>query len=102
MTNYYLFRKEENLLNINFKLLKSIMKDNKYTYEYIANALGYSKPFIWQIINNKRGLSYKNALLIARAFNMKPDELFYDSYIDNEDIKQNLLQVDKVRNLSYK
>ena len=55
-----------------------------------------------QIINNKRRLSYKNALLIARAFNMQPDELFYDSYIDNEDIKQNLLQVDKVRNLSYK
>lgn len=96
MTNYYLFRKEENLLNINFKLLKSIMKENKYTYEYIANALGYSKPFIWQIINNKRGLSYKNALLIAHAFNMKPDELFYDSYIDNEEIKQKIFRVDKV------
>lgn len=78
------------------------MKEKKYTYEYIANALGYSKPFIWQIINNKRRLSYKNALLIARAFNMKPDELFYDSYIDNEDIRQRLLQVDNVRNQSYK
>ena len=52
------------------------MKEKKYTYEYIANALGCSKPFVWQIINNKRRLSYKNALLIARAFNMKPDELF--------------------------
>ena len=89
-------------MNVNFQLLKSIMKEKKYTYEYIANALGCSKPFVWQIINNKRRLSYKNALLIARAFNMKRDELFYDSYIDNEDIKQNLLQVDKVLNLSYK
>ena len=89
-------------MNVNFQLLKGIIKENKLTYEYIANALGCSKPFVWQIINNKRRLSYKNALLIARAFNMKPDELFYDSYIDNEDIKQNLLQVDKVRNLSYK
>lgn len=89
-------------MKYDFKLLKAIMKENKYTYEYIANALGYSKPFVWQIINNKRRLSYKNALLIARAFNMKPDELFYDSYIDNEDIKQRMSQVDKVRNQSYK
>lgn len=89
-------------MNVNFQLLKSIMKEKKYTYEYIANALGCSKPFVWQIINNKRRLSYKNALLIARAFNMKPDELFYDSYIDNEDIRKRLLQVDKVRNQSYK
>lgn len=78
------------------------MKEKKYTYEYIANALGCSKPFVWQIINNKRRLSYKNALLIARAFNMKPDELFYDSYIDNEDVRKRLLQVDKVRNQFYK
>lgn len=89
-------------MNVNFQLLKSIMKEKKYTYEYIANALGCSKPFVWQIINNKRRLSYKNALLIARAFNMKPDELFYDSYIDNEDIRKRLLQVDKVHNQSYK
>lgn len=78
------------------------MKEKEYNYEYIANALGCSKPFVWQIINNKRWLSYKNALLIARAFNMKPDELFYDSYIDNEDIRKRLLQVDKVRNQFYK
>ena len=71
------------------------MKEKKYTYEYIANALGYSKPFIWQIINNKRGLSYKNALLIAYIFNMKPDELFYDSYIDNSDIIKKLSQINK-------
>ena len=89
-------------MNVNFQLLKSIMKEKKYTYEYIANVLGCSKPFVWQIINNKRRLSYKNALLIARAFNMKPDELFYDSYIDNEDIRKRLLQVDKVRNQFYK
>ena len=89
-------------MNVNFQLLKSIMKEKKYTYEYIANALGCSKPFVWQIINNKRRLSYKNALLIAHAFNMKPDELFYDSYIDNEDVRKRLLQVDKVRNQFYK
>ena len=43
-------------MNINFKLLKGIIKENKLTYEYIANALNYSEPSIWQIINNKRGL----------------------------------------------
>ena len=30
------------------------MKEKEYNYEYIANALGCSKPFVWQIINNKR------------------------------------------------
>lgn len=82
-------------MNINFKLLKAIMKEDKITYEYIANALGYSKPFIWQIINNKRGLSYKNALLISHVFNMKPDELFYDNYIDNSDIIKKISQINK-------
>ena len=78
-------------MNIN----KAIMKEDKLTYEYIANALDYSKPFIWQIINNKRRLSYKNALLIAYIFNMKPDELFYDSYIDNSDIMTKISQINK-------
>ena len=82
-------------MNINFKLLKGIMKEDKLTYEYIANALSYSEPSIWQIIDNKRGLSYKNALLIAYVFNMKPDELFYDSYIDNSDIMKKISQINK-------
>lgn len=58
MTNNYFFI-EKNLLNINFKLLKSIMNEIKYTHEYIENALGCAKPFVWQIINNKRQLLYK-------------------------------------------
>ena len=87
MTNYYLFREEVQRLEVNFKLLKSIMKEDKYTYEYIANALGCSKLFAWQIVHGKRRLSYEKALLISAIFNMKPDELFYDDYMDSLNLK---------------
>ena len=60
------------------KKLTEIRKKNKYSYQYMANMLGISKPFYWQIENNKRRLSYIMAIRISEIFNMKPDELFYD------------------------
>lgn len=82
-------------MNICMDKLKKIMKEKKYTYEYIANVLGYSKPFVWQIINGERRLTYENALLIARVFDMKPDELFYLTYFGNDNIKKKISKVDK-------
>ena len=60
------------------KKLAELRKNNKYSYQYMANILGISKPFYWQIENNKRRLSYVMAIKIAEIFNMKPDEVFYD------------------------
>lgn len=82
-------------MNVKADSLKTIMKENKYTYEYLANALGYSKVFVWQIIHGERRLTYENALLIARIFNTKPDKLFYSDFINNANINEKLEKIDK-------
>ncbi len=58
--------------------LKKRRLEKKYTCQHMAEKLGVSKPFYWQIENDKRRLSYKMAFKIAQIFNTKPDKLFYD------------------------
>ena len=53
---------------------------NNYSCQDMANKLGISKSFYWQIENNKRRLSYETALKIAEIFKTKPDIIFYDDY----------------------
>lgn len=68
--------------------LTELRKKYKYSYQHVANILGISKPFYWQIENGKRKLSYIMAIKIAKVFNMKPDELFYEdmkNYKETED-----------------
>lgn len=57
----------------------------KYNYscQAMADKLNISKSFYWQIENGKRRLSYETAVKIAKIFNTKPDEIFY------EEIKKN-------------
>ncbi len=68
------------------KKLMEKRKEKKYSYQYMANSLGISKPFYWQIENGKRRLSYIMAIKIAEIFKMKPDELFYDDLKEEKDI----------------
>ena len=44
-----------------------------------------SKTFYWQIENNKRRLSYDMAIRIASIFNLKPDSLFFDDFINKDE-----------------
>ena len=60
--------------------LKAIRAKNKFTCEYMADHLNISKPFYWQIENGKRRLSYKMAVRIAKVFNLKPDDIFYEEF----------------------
>ncbi len=60
--------------------LAKLRKKNKYTCAYMAEQLKVSKPFYWQIENNKRTLSYKMAIKIAGIFNLKPDDIFYKDF----------------------
>jgi len=46
----------------------------------MANFLGVSKTFYWQIENEKRRLSYNNAVKIADILQTKPDDLFYEEF----------------------
>lgn len=60
--------------------LKALRAKNKFTCEYMAEHLNISKPFYWQIENEKRRLSYRMAVKIAKIFNMKPDDIFYKDF----------------------
>ena len=64
--------------------LKKIRKINKLTHQDMAEQLKISKAFYWQIENEKRRLSYLMAIKIAKIFNMKPDEIFYEEYKNKE------------------
>lgn len=60
--------------------LSEIRTKNKYTHKYMAEQLNISKPFYWQLENNKRKLSYARAMQIAEIFGLKPDDIFYDDF----------------------
>ena len=68
------------------KLLKEYRIKNKLSHKAMADLLGISKTFYWQIENNKRRLSYERAIKIAKIFNMTPDEIFYND-VKGNDIK---------------
>ena len=44
----------------------------------MANMLKISKTYYWQLEQNKRRMTYDMAIKIAKIFNLKPDDLFYD------------------------
>jgi len=62
------------------EILKALRLKERYTHQDMANLLGISKAFYWQIENRKRTLSYKMAVKIASIFHKKPDEIFYDEF----------------------
>ena len=68
------------------KKLKELRKAKKLTHQMMANSLNISKPFYWQIENNKRRLSYDMAVKIADILNTKPDEIFYQEFKNKIDI----------------
>lgn len=60
--------------------LKKIRIKKGLTCGDMALKLGISKPFYWQIENDKRNLSYRMAVKIASIFKMKPDDIFYSDF----------------------
>ena len=64
---------------VNFKL-KSLRNEFNLSCEAISKELGICKAYYWQIENGNRRLYYDLALKIAKVFNKKPDEIFYDYY----------------------
>jgi len=60
--------------------VKKNRKKHGYSYSKMAELLGISKPYYWQIENGKRNLSYLMAFKIASIFKLKPDDLFYEEY----------------------
>ena len=64
------------------KKLKLMRLKYKLNYQKMANLVGISRPFYWQIENDDRRLSYEMAVKIARVFHTTTDEIFYDDMVD--------------------
>lgn len=68
--------------------LKLMRLKHQISYQQMATQLGISKPFYWQIENDKRRLNYDMAVKIAHIFRTTPDELFYDEICEKLDLKK--------------
>ncbi len=62
--------------------LKKIRIRNKYSFNYMAQELNISKTYYWQLEHNQRRISYEMAFRIARVFEKKPDDIFYQNFKD--------------------
>ena len=60
--------------------LKELRLKYALTLEDMANILGISKTYYFQLENKERRLYYYMAVRIAAIFNRRPDYLFYDEY----------------------
>ena len=60
--------------------LKKIRKENKIKMKEMAQAMGVSISYYWQLETGRKRLFYDRAIQIATIFNMKPDDLFYTDY----------------------
>jgi len=62
--------------------LKELRTKNNFTYQVMGDKLNVSKTFYWQLENNKRKLSYARSIQIAEIFDLKPDDIFYDDFLE--------------------
>ncbi len=61
------------------KKLEEERLKHQYTYQQMADMLNICKSYYWQIEHNNRRLYYDLAVKIAKIFNKKPDDIFFDS-----------------------
>ena len=66
----------------NYSNLKKIREKSNISYEEMSEKLGISKCFYWQLEHKKRRLYYDMAKKIAKIFDLKPDDLFYEDDIN--------------------
>ena len=60
--------------------LQLIRNNKNISYKNMAEMLGVSKTYYWQIENGKRRLTYEFAKKIANILNLKPDDIFYEEF----------------------
>lgn len=62
--------------------LQELRLEYQYSYQQMANFLGISRTFYWQLEHQKRGLTYAMAIQIAAIFQKKPDDIFLTNLKD--------------------
>lgn len=60
--------------------LQTIREKKGLSYDDMAKTLKISKSYYWQLEHKNRRLSYEMACNIAKIFNLKPDDIFYEEY----------------------
>lgn len=60
--------------------LQTLRQEKGLSYDDMAKTLKISKSYYWQLEHKNRRLSYEMACNIAKIFNLKPDEIFYEEY----------------------
>lgn len=66
------------MLKLALEKLKEFRAKEKLTCQQVADKAGISKEYYWFIENGKRGLTYEMAAKIAKVFNKKPDDIFFE------------------------
>ena len=61
-----------------YEKLRKLREDNNLSYAKIAKDLDISTSYYWQLENKKKNLYYTMAVKIAKYFNLKPDDIFYE------------------------
>lgn len=64
-----------------YQKLKKVRMQCGFSYEDMAKRLEISKCYYWQIEHKRRRLYYDMAFKIASIFDLKPDELFYETFL---------------------
>ena len=64
-----------------YEKLKKMRLENKYSYAKMGAKLSITATYYYQIENGKRNLSYNMALKIAKIFDKRPDEIFYEDHL---------------------
>ncbi|MDE5539843.1 MAG: helix-turn-helix domain-containing protein [Bacilli bacterium] len=64
---------------VNFELQR-LRKEKDLSYDYMAREVGICKAYYWQIEHGNRRLYYDLALKIAKVFDKKPDDIFFEYY----------------------
>ena len=88
MSNEVIQYLNDNLPEITFKNNQLSLDNDDATIidnEDMADKLGITASFYSQIENKKRRLFYDMAYDIAKIFNLKPDDLFYDGINEKAD-----------------
>lgn len=73
---YFLY----NVVVMAMEKLKNLRINQGYTIAQMAELVGLSPTYYWQIENKKRRLYYEIAARIAKVFNLKPDDIFFDDF----------------------
>lgn len=61
--------------------LQKLRMEHGYSCRQIGKMVGITGAYYCQIETGVRNLSYNLACKIAKVFNMKPDEIFYEDHI---------------------